>query len=242
MGDPLASAHSIDGLAAGWTETGDALLDSQQPDFTRSMTLDYGDLHLAGPESYSPGISTTSGSLPTRSLSDTGYGENVTGYEFTSELPVSPEEYEGAEEEAEEEEEAREEAEEAEPAPPAPPPKRKRGRPRLNRPGGSSSSSAAASAPKTSSRIPHTEVERKYRNALNAEMERLRANIPTLPQRDGAALSGPPRPSKAVVLAAAVDYIKQLEAETEKLTGENEELKRGESSGGSRRGRRRYDV
>jgi len=199
---------------------------------------------LAGPESYSPGISTTSGSLPTRSLSDTGYGENVTGYEFTSELPVSPEEYEGAEgvEEEAEEDEVLEEAEEAEPAPPAPPPKRKRGRPRLNRPSGSSSSSATAAAPKTSSRIPHTEVERKYRNALNAEMERLRANIPILPQRDGAALAGPPRASKAVVLAAAVDYIKQLEAETEKLAGENEELKRGEGSGAARRGRRRYDV
>jgi len=215
------------------------------------MSLDYADLQLAAIEPYSPGISTTSSSLPPRSFSDTGYGDIPASYGFNSELPTNPAEHEEAAEAVEEDEPEAAMAVEAEPESPAPAPKRKRGRPRLSRPSGSSSSSTAtATATKSSSRIPHTEVERKYRNALNAEMERLRANIPTLPQpqpqRDGADAASPltanaPKPSKAVVLAAAVDYIKQLEAETEKLAGENAELKRGESYS-AKRGRRRYDY
>lgn len=59
---------------------------------------------------------------------------------------------------------------------------------------------------------------------LNAEMERLREHIPTLPQDDGTPFAGPSKPSKATVLAAAVDYIKELEGETERLTEENEIL------------------
>ncbi len=59
---------------------------------------------------------------------------------------------------------------------------------------------------------------------LNAEMERLRVNVPILPQHDGTSFAGPPKPSKATVLAAAVDYIKMLEAETGRLAEENEKL------------------
>jgi len=103
----------------------------------------------------------------------------------------------------------------------APAPKRKRGRPKLNR----SASETSPSKNAVSQRVPHNQVERKYRQMLNAEMERLRNNVPTLPQHDGASLAGPPKPSKATVLAAAVDYIKRLEAETERLTEENEGLK-----------------
>jgi len=101
--------------------------------------------------------------------------------------------------------------------------KRKRGRPKLNR----SASETNPSKSAVSQRVPHNQVERKYRQMLNAEMERLRTYVPTLPQHDGTSLAGPPKPSKVTVLAAAVDYIKMLEAETERLTKENERLKSG---------------
>jgi len=76
-----------------------------------------------------------------------------------------------------------------------------------------------------SQRVPHKEVERKYRQVLNSEMEKLRVNVPTLPQHDGTSLADPLKPSKTAVLAAAVDYIKSLEAENKRLTEENEGLK-----------------
>lgn len=126
-----------------------------------------------------------------------------------------------------------EEEEEEEEDVPEHQPKRKRGRPKLNR-----RESISSSKGKVSQRVPHNQVERKYREALNAEMERLRVNIPTLPQHDGSSLAGPPRPSKATVLSAAVDYIKQLEADTERLAEQNEDLRGGSNSssgGGSRR-------
>jgi hypothetical protein len=103
----------------------------------------------------------------------------------------------------------------------APTPKRKRGRPKLNR----RASEPSPSKNTISQRVPHNQVERKYRQMLNAEMERLRISVPTLPQHDGTSLAGPPKPSKATVLTAAVDYIKMLEVETERLTEENEVLK-----------------
>lgn len=101
------------------------------------------------------------------------------------------------------------------------PPKRKRGRPKLQR----TESSPNSSKNKTSQRVPHNQVERKYREMLNAEMERLRVNVPTLPQHDMSSLAGAPKPSKATVLAAAVDYIKHLESEMERLGEENEYIK-----------------
>jgi len=120
-----------------------------------------------------------------------------------------------------------------------PKPKRKRGRPKLNR-----RSSEESPKKAMSQRVPHNLVERKYREMLNAELERLRLNVPTIQQHDGTSLAGPSKPSKAVVLAAAVDYIKTLEAEAERLTEENEELKRGpidyNAGQSSVVGRRRY--
>lgn len=101
-----------------------------------------------------------------------------------------------------------------------PAPRRRRGRPKLKR-----GSSDESSKKVVSQRIPHNQVERKYREMLNAEMERLRLNVPTLSQYDSTFLSGPSKPSKATILAAAVDYIKTLEAEAERLTDENAGLK-----------------
>ncbi|KAF2089862.1 hypothetical protein K490DRAFT_62740 [Saccharata proteae CBS 121410] len=96
-------------------------------------------------------------------------------------------------------------------------------------------------------RLPHNQVEKKYREGLNTELERLRRAVPTLPQRStstaGAASGtgdaaeyvgggGPPKPSKATILASAVDYIKYLEGENERLGALNEELR---AEGGSER-------
>lgn len=119
-----------------------------------------------------------------------------------------------------EEDEEDEEAVMGEPSP-EPQTKRKRGRPKLNRRESGSSSSKNTQR----QRIPHNQVERKYRENLNIEMERLRVNIPLLPQHNSDSLATPPKPSKATVLAAAVEYIVWLEAETKRLATENERLK-----------------
>ena len=109
-----------------------------------------------------------------------------------------------------------------------PRPKRKRGRPRLVRSDSESSYCDLVSRkPRLSKRQPHNEVERKYREGLNAELERLRLAIPTLPQWDSHLLHGPPKPSKATVLASAIDYIHRMELDREQLQRENEVLRAG---------------
>jgi hypothetical protein len=105
---------------------------------------------------------------------------------------------------------------------------RKRGRPRISRVESDSTndgSYADSQKYRSSRRLPHNQVERKYREGLNSELERLRRAVPTLPQRDSADLTGPPKPSKATVLASAIDYIKFMEAEHERLAEENERLR-----------------
>jgi len=109
---------------------------------------------------------------------------------------------------------------------PETPPKRKRGRPRLVRADSESSYGDSTSRKsRVSKRQPHNEVERKYREGLNAELERLRMAIPTLPQWDSQSLNGPPKPSKATVLASAIDYIHKMELERDRLQRENEVLR-----------------
>lgn len=78
-------------------------------------------------------------------------------------------------------------------------------------------------------RQPHTAVERKYREGLNAEMERLRQSVPTLPKWNPASMDGPPKPTKATVIASAIEYIRDMESECGRLRGENERLRMGES-------------
>jgi len=113
----------------------------------------------------------------------------------------------------------------------APKPKPKRGRPRLprNEPHSCDTSEAPCShiidESMTSRRVPHNQVEQKYRNGLNAELERLREAVSTAPQRNFNHLSGPAKPSKAMVLASAIDYIKSIEAERDQLQDENQMLR-----------------
>ncbi|CAN9235126.1 unnamed protein product [Alternaria sp. RS040] len=89
--------------------------------------------------------------------------------------------------------------------------------------------------------IPHTEVERKYREKLNAEIERLRRAVPVLPQSSTADVMNLSKPSKGMVLAVAVGYIKELESqrdaavrEVERLGGEIRFEERRECSRGHR--------
>ena len=108
------------------------------------------------------------------------------------------------------------------------PAKRKRGRPRLIR--NDSDSSYADSTPRKtriSKRQPHNQVERKYREGLNAELERLRLAVPTLPHPEPSSTgtASAPKPSKATVLASAIDYIRNMELERDRLRHENEALK-----------------
>lgn len=77
-----------------------------------------------------------------------------------------------------------------------------------------------------SRRVPHNQVEQKYRNGLNAELERLRETVAVAPSRAFAHLSSSTaKPSKAMVLTSAIDYIKSIEAERDQLAEENQVLR-----------------
>ncbi|KAF3001560.1 hypothetical protein E8E13_009806 [Curvularia kusanoi] len=104
---------------------------------------------------------------------------------------------------------------------------RKRGRPRLDRNVDVELqlASSAKQCIQSRSRVPHNQVERKYREGLNSEIEKLRRAVPTLPQSDEIGVIGQPKPSKAVVLAAAVDYIKSTERERDELKKSIKKLK-----------------
>lgn len=110
-------------------------------------------------------------------------------------------------------------------------PQRKRGRPRLDRTETISSTSSPSSKSQKTGRLPHNQVERKYREGLNAELERLRRAVPTLPQSDEAGAMGQPKPSKAMVLASAIEYIRKIEAERDGLKLENDRLRQTAASG-----------
>ncbi|KAH7412360.1 hypothetical protein DE146DRAFT_593732, partial [Phaeosphaeria sp. MPI-PUGE-AT-0046c] len=102
-------------------------------------------------------------------------------------------------------------------------PPRKRGRPRLH-----ATSSVLAEevsqlrSPHRSTCVPHKQIERKYREGLNMEFERLRRAVPTLPQCADANVIGATKPSKGMVLAAAIDYIGRIEAERDAALDEIE--------------------
>ncbi|EGP85119.1 uncharacterized protein MYCGRDRAFT_110581 [Zymoseptoria tritici IPO323] len=80
-------------------------------------------------------------------------------------------------------------------------------------------------------RIPHTIIERRYRDNLNTSIETLRLCLPTLkdayitsPDMEDSAL--PPKlPSKTIIIATAAGYIKELEGERDAVRGEMEGLR-----------------
>ncbi|KAH8728310.1 hypothetical protein GQ44DRAFT_724318 [Phaeosphaeriaceae sp. PMI808] len=86
--------------------------------------------------------------------------------------------------------------------------------------------------PKSRRRLPHNQVERKYRESLNTQLESLRRVVPSLQQNQGAFdgadiedLPTPSKPSKAVILASATAYIKQQEKDKKSLADENQLLR-----------------
>ena len=107
-------------------------------------------------------------------------------------------------------------------------PRRKRGRPRLDRKSTSSLSSSCDSPNPHEGRLlgrtPHNEVERRYRDGLNTELDRLRRAVPTIPQGIDSNIMSTVKPTKAVVLAAAIEYITKLEKERNAAVKEIERL------------------
>jgi hypothetical protein len=103
---------------------------------------------------------------------------------------------------------------------------RKRGRPHLDRASTDSSNSSYGSckSPRIS-RVPHNQVERKYREGLNLELERLRRTVPTLPQCTGGRAVGQPQLSKAMMLVGPIEHIKTIEGQRDALIVENERLR-----------------
>lgn len=91
---------------------------------------------------------------------------------------------------------------------------------------------AEEAKPKGRRRLPHNQVERKYRESLNTQLESLRRVVPALQQNqrvcDGADIEDlptPSKPSKAVILASATAYIKQIEKENKAAQEENQNLR-----------------
>jgi hypothetical protein len=115
-------------------------------------------------------------------------------------------------------------------------PTRKRGRPKMDR---STTDGQVMTSPTTAKyqrtkRLPHNQVERKYREGLNSELERLRQAVPILRrQSDEAGAIGQPKPSKAMILSSAIEYIQSIEKERDALIEENDRLRRGQYEGPS---------
>jgi hypothetical protein len=68
------------------------------------------------------------------------------------------------------------------------------------------------------------QVERKYREGLNSDLERLRRAIPTLLQSREGAVMGQPKLRKVMVLLCAVAYIAKIEHERDRLREGNKQL------------------
>jgi hypothetical protein len=98
-------------------------------------------------------------------------------------------------------------------------PKRRRGHSRK------SSTISSKKSPPTS-RIPHNMVERKYRNGLNSGMEQLKMSIPSMARWESTNTSpSHPKLSKALVLASAIEYIREIEGERNGLVKKIETMR-----------------
>ena len=72
-------------------------------------------------------------------------------------------------------------------------------------------------------RIPHTAVERRYRENLNAHLDKLRQTVPSLASRAGSGKEGDVggvKPSKCEILSGAIDHIGAIERENAALRNE----------------------
>ena len=79
-------------------------------------------------------------------------------------------------------------------------------------------------------RIPHTAVERRYRENLNAHLDKLRETVPSLAARkgpDGSKVDGGQgvKPSKCEILNGAIEHIGSLDKQISDLKGENQALR-----------------
>jgi hypothetical protein len=88
----------------------------------------------------------------------------------------------------------------------------KRARPRKIRATSDPSLITSFSVANCASRVPHSQVEKKYREGLNTSLQHLQRAVPTLPQPVDRAV-GTARPSKGMVIAGAIDYIRRIEKE-----------------------------
>jgi hypothetical protein len=61
--------------------------------------------------------------------------------------------------------------------------------------------------------LPHAAIERKYREGMNAALDRLRRVVATLPQDNDSGNSKSTRLSKPMIIAGAIEYIESLERE-----------------------------
>ena len=86
-------------------------------------------------------------------------------------------------------------------------------------------------------RIPHNMVERKYREGLNAQLERLRRAVPALLQSDDGDGTSQPRPSKSMVITAAINHIEMVTLERDMLQDENNKINSSRGRQGSKRRR-----
>jgi len=102
-------------------------------------------------------------------------------------------------------------------APVAKRPKRRPGRPRLERTSSTPSASSSSSSKTQQQRVPHNQVERKYREGLNTQLEQLCRAVPALRQVNDGERG---KPSKATVLVGAIAYIKSIERERDELVSE----------------------
>lgn len=93
---------------------------------------------------------------------------------------------------------------------------------------------AAPSASQHTTRVPHNVVERKYREGLNTELERLRKAVPTLLQSHEGSSIGQPKPSKSMVIVAAINHIEMITQERNILQEKNDEIREFQNRSDSR--------
>jgi len=79
-----------------------------------------------------------------------------------------------------------------------------------------------SSAPSRPGRLPHSVIERRYRDNLNRQLDTLRNRLPNFKESFACSAeiedSGLPAkwPSKAIIIAAAIRYIEQIESERDR--------------------------